>query len=147
MGSLAALTLASCAGGTSVATKSPTPITGGLSQGLIAYVGDQGVGVLDPATGKATILAPLPGGGAFRIAGPVWGPAPGVAYPVLYFTLHDDRTAATLGFGGAPIEGPTHLSQLVPLEPQAISCSPDRRPKQVAILAFEQRDVAAIVLL
>jgi hypothetical protein len=60
---------------------------------LIAYVGDQGVGVLDPATGKATILAPLPGGGAFRIAGPVWGPAPGVAYPVLYFTLHDDRTA------------------------------------------------------
>jgi len=93
VGSLAALTLASCAGGTSVATKSPTPITGGLSQGLIAYVGDQGVGVLDPATGKATILAPLPGGGAFRIAGPVWGPAPGVAYPVLYFTLHDDRTA------------------------------------------------------
>jgi hypothetical protein len=76
-----------------VAAKSPPPITGGLSQGLIAYVADQGVGVLDPATGKSTIVAPVPGGGAFRIAGPVWGPAPGVAYPVLYFTLHDDRPA------------------------------------------------------
>ncbi len=73
--------------------KSPSPITGGLSQGLIGYVADQGVGVLDPATGKSTILAPLPGGGAFRIAGPVWGPAPGVSHPVLYFTLHDDRPA------------------------------------------------------
>ena len=73
--------------------KPPSPITGGLTQGLIGYVADQGVGVLDPATGKSTVLAPLPGGGAFRIAGPVWGPAPGVAYPVLYFTLHDDRPA------------------------------------------------------
>jgi len=72
---------------------SPTPITGGLSQGLIAYVADQGVGVLDPATGKSTILAPLPGGAAFRVAGPVWGPAPGLTYPVLYFTVHDDRPA------------------------------------------------------
>ena len=68
-------------------------MTGGLTQGLIGYVADQGVGVLDPATGKSTILAPLPGGGAFRVAGPVWGPAPGVAYPVLYFTIHDDRPA------------------------------------------------------
>jgi hypothetical protein len=72
---------------------SPTPITGGLTQGLIAYVADQGVGVVDPATGKATVLAPLPGAGAFRVAGPVWGPAPGVAHPVIYFTVHDDRTA------------------------------------------------------
>jgi hypothetical protein len=93
LGSLVALVLASCGGGGPPATKSPSPITGGLSQGLIAYVADQGVGVLDPATGKSTILAPVPGGGAFRIAGPVWGPAPGVAYPVLYFTLHDDRPA------------------------------------------------------
>ncbi len=72
---------------------SSTPITGGLTQGLIAYVADQGVGVLDPATGKSTILAPLPGGGAFRVGGPVWGPAPGIAHPVLYFTVHDDRPA------------------------------------------------------
>jgi hypothetical protein len=93
LGSFLAIAIAACGGGTPVAVKSPTPITGGLTQGLIGYVADQGVGVLDPATGKSTILAPLPGGGAFRVAGPVWGPAPGVAYPVLYFTLHDDRPA------------------------------------------------------
>ena len=72
---------------------SPSPLTGGLAQGLIGYVADQGVGVLDPATGKSTIVAPMPSGAAFRVAGPVWGPAPGVAYPVLYFTIHDDRAA------------------------------------------------------
>ena len=73
--------------------KSPTPVTGGFGQGLIGYVADQGVGVLDPATGKSTIVAPLPAGAAFRVAGLVWGPAPGLAYPVLYFTVHDDRPA------------------------------------------------------
>lgn len=73
--------------------RSPSPLTGGLTQGLIGYVADQGVGVLDPATGKSTILAPMPAGAAFRVAGPVWGPAPGLAYPVLYFTIHDDRPA------------------------------------------------------
>lgn len=72
---------------------SATPVTRGLTQGLIAYAGDQGVGVLDPATGKSTILALLPGGGAFRVAGPVWGPAAGFTHPVLYFTIHDDRPA------------------------------------------------------
>ncbi|MGA7911262.1 MAG: hypothetical protein WCC30_06910, partial [Candidatus Dormiibacterota bacterium] len=82
-----------CGGGTPAVVRSPTPLTGGLTQGLIAYVVDQGVGVLDPATGKATIVAPLPAGGAFRVAGPVWGPAPGVSYPVIYFTIHDDRPA------------------------------------------------------
>ncbi len=76
-----------------VAVSSPSPLTGGLTQGLIGYVTDQGVGVLDPATGKSTIVAPMPAGGAFRVAGPVWGPAPGIAYPVLYFTIHDDRPA------------------------------------------------------
>src|SRR5258708_478220 len=34
-----------------------------------------------------------PAGAAFRVAGPVWGSAPGVAYPVVYFTIHDDRPA------------------------------------------------------
>jgi hypothetical protein len=87
-----AITLSSCAGG-NAAVHSPTPITGGLTQGLIAYVADQGVGVVDPVTGKATVLAPLPGGGAFRVAGPVWAPAPGVTHPVIYFTVHDDRPA------------------------------------------------------
>ncbi len=82
-----------CGGGSPGVVRSPTPLTGGLTQGLIAYVVDQGVGVLDPATGKSTIVAPLPAGGAFRVAGPVWGPAPGVSYPVIYFTIHDDRPA------------------------------------------------------
>jgi hypothetical protein len=89
-----AIAIAACGGGGgTVAIKSPSAITGGFTQGLIGYVADQGVGVLDPATGKSTLLAPLPAGAAFRVAGPVWGPAPDVAYPVLYFTIHDDRPA------------------------------------------------------
>jgi len=58
---------------------------------LIAYVAGAGVGVLDPVSGKSTIVAPLPPG-AFRVAGPVWATAPDVAYPVIYIALHDDRT-------------------------------------------------------
>ena len=71
--------------------RSPSPVEGGLAQGLIAYVADAGVGVLDPATGKSAIVAPVPPG-AFRVMGPVWGPAPNVDHPVIYFTVHDDRT-------------------------------------------------------
>jgi hypothetical protein len=93
LGSALAIAIASCGGGSVVVTSSPSPLTGGLAQGLIGYVADQGVGVLDPATGKSTLLAPVPAGGAFRVTGPAWGPAPGVPYPVLYFTIHDDRPA------------------------------------------------------
>jgi hypothetical protein len=64
---------------------------GSLDAGLIAFAGDQGIGVVDPSTGKIVIVAPLPGGGAFRAAGPVWASSPDVSYPVLYFTIHDDR--------------------------------------------------------
>src|SRR6267378_1062493 len=89
----AALLVAGCTRTSSAPpVQSPSPLTGGLTQGLIAYVADQGVGVLDPATGKATIVAPL-APGIFRVAGPVWAPAPDVNHPVLYFTLHDDRPA------------------------------------------------------
>jgi hypothetical protein len=88
-----AIAAAACGGGGTVAVQSPSALTGGLTNGLIGYVTDKGVGVLDPATGQPTILAPLPAGGAFRASGPVWGPAPGVAYPVLYFSIHDDRPA------------------------------------------------------
>src|SRR5260370_25746792 len=81
------------AGGSSAAggppARTPSPLTGGLTKGLIAYAADQGIGVLDPASGKPTIVAPMPPG-AFRVAGPVWGPAPDVNHPVIYFTLHDD---------------------------------------------------------
>jgi len=86
--------VASCAGdGTPVAEVTPSPVEGALGQGLIAYVAANGLGVLDPATGKNTVVSPLPAGGAFRISGPVWAPAPGLSYPVLYFTIHDDRPA------------------------------------------------------
>ena len=95
-----AILIASCSSGGPAAVKSPSPLTGGLTQGLIGYMGDQGVGVVDPATGKSTILAPLPPGAPFRVAGPVWGPAPGLAYPVLYFTVHDDRPAERLRSAG-----------------------------------------------
>lgn len=88
----AALLIAACASGPTPHPTTPTPLTGGLTSGLLAYVSDQGVGVLDPASGKSTIVAPMPAG-AFRVAGPVWGPAPNVDHPVLYFTIHDDRPA------------------------------------------------------
>jgi hypothetical protein len=78
---------------------SPSPLTGGLAKGLIAYVADQGVGVLDPSTGKSTIVAPLPPG-AFRVAGPVWAAQPKLDHPVLYFTIHDDRPAETRNTSG-----------------------------------------------
>jgi hypothetical protein len=94
IGFMLAIALTACSGGGSAGVSSASRLTvGGLTQGLIGYVADQGVGVLDPATGKSTIIAPMPPGAAFRVAGPVWGPAPGVPYPVLYFTIHDDRTA------------------------------------------------------
>ena len=32
-----------------------------------------------------------------------------------HLSIHDDKTAEKLGFSGAPIEGPTHFSQFVPL--------------------------------
>ena len=32
-----------------------------------------------------------------------------------HLSIHDDATAEKLGFSGAPIEGPTHFSQFVPL--------------------------------
>jgi hypothetical protein len=94
MSAIAAGLLLTACSSSSVASvqHSPSPVTGGLSRGLIAYVADAGVGVLDPATGKSTIVAPLPPG-AFRVAGPVWGPAPNVNHPVIYFTVHDDRPA------------------------------------------------------
>jgi hypothetical protein len=92
---LALILATACGGGTPTigGVHSQSPVQGALVRGLIAYLGDQGVGVLDPATGKSVLVAPLPAGGAFKASGPVWAPAPGVPYPVLYFTIHDDRPA------------------------------------------------------
>jgi len=91
---LALLVATACGGGSvPTAAHTPTPVEGALSGGLIAYLGSGGVGVLDRATGKSTLVTPLPAGGAFRASGPVWAPAPGLPYPVLYFTIHDDRPA------------------------------------------------------
>jgi hypothetical protein len=90
----AALLAAACSGTPAAAVQhSPSPVTGGLTNGLVAYIADGsgGVGVLDPSTGKFKLVAPFTRG-LFRILGPVWGPAPGVDHPVIYFTLHDDRT-------------------------------------------------------
>src|SRR5438270_7397403 len=86
-----ALLLASCGGSSSAVTPTPSPRAGGLPAGLIAYASSKGISVIDPLTDTTAVIAPLPGGGAFRVAGPVWGPAPDVAYPVIYFAIHDDR--------------------------------------------------------
>jgi len=90
---LAVAIFATACSGTPAASvqHSPTPVTGGLAKGLIAYAADTGVGVMDPSTGAAKIVAAFPRA-FFRIQGPVWGPAPGADHPVIYFTLHDDRT-------------------------------------------------------
>ena len=88
---LAALLLAACSGAAAPSAHSPSPSGAGAPGGLIAYGADQGIGVLDPATGKSTIVAPLQPG-EFRVGGPVWAPAAGLQHPVIYFTLHDDRT-------------------------------------------------------
>ncbi|HSS60518.1 MAG TPA: hypothetical protein VLK30_03560 [Candidatus Limnocylindrales bacterium] len=98
----AVLLVAACSGRASAPppARSPTPLVGGLTGGLIAYASDQGIGVLDPSSGKSTIVAPIPAG-AFRVAGPVWAPAPNVSHPVLYFTIHDDRPAETRTSPGA----------------------------------------------
>lgn len=91
----AALVLITACNGGSTSSKvvSPARVQASLTGGLIAYVADQGIGVLDPITGKSMLLSPLPAGGAFRVAGPVWGTAPGVGYPVIYVAIHDDRSA------------------------------------------------------
>jgi hypothetical protein len=83
-----------CQSGAPTGNSASAPrIAGSLDSGLIAFIGDQGVGVIDPSNGKLSIVSPLPGGGAFRAVGPVWAGAPDVGYPVLYFTIHDDRPA------------------------------------------------------
>jgi len=94
LGPILALILATaCSGGAPAGVHAPSVVPGALVNGLIAYLGDQGVGVIDPTTGKSVLVAPLPAGGAFKASGPVWAPAPGLQYPVLYFTIHDDRPA------------------------------------------------------
>jgi hypothetical protein len=91
---MALILVSACNGGGPPATvHPPSPVQGALTGGLIAYLGDQGIGVLDPTTGKSMLVAPLPAAGAFKASGPVWAPAPGLSYPVLYFTIHDDRPA------------------------------------------------------
>ena len=90
----AVLLVAACSGSIARSPASGTRIAGGIPQGLIAYAADAGIGVVDPATGKATIVAPMQPG-TFRVAGPVWAPAPTVDHPVVYFTVHDDRPAET----------------------------------------------------
>ena len=84
---LAACTSSSTRGGAASAVRTAASAT----QGLLAFASDHGVGVLDPATGKSTMVAPMTPG-TFRVSGPVWAPARGLAYPVIYFTVHDDRT-------------------------------------------------------
>ncbi len=84
------LLLSGCAGSTT-GTPTPSSPASGTNGGLIAYASATSISVVDPATDKAAIIAPLPAGAAFRVGGPAWGPAPGLSYPVIYFTIHDDR--------------------------------------------------------
>src|SRR5436309_16123338 len=78
----AVLLLTACSSTPASPVHSPSPFTGGMTEGLIAYVADQGVGVLDPFTGKCVIVAalqPWP----FCVAGPVGAPALGGSHRLL----------------------------------------------------------------
>src|SRR5579864_1041803 len=86
----AALLFSACGGSKAPQAHSPSPTGAGAAGGLIAYAADPGIGVLDPTTGKSVVVAPLQPG-EFRVGGPVWAPASGLPYPVIYFTVHDDR--------------------------------------------------------
>lgn len=52
-----------------------------------------------------------------RLTGPLRAPAQMLAHQEYagHASVHDDETAAELGLAGAPIEGPTHFSQIDPL--------------------------------
>ena len=51
------------------------------------------------------------------LSGPFRAPKQMLATQVYdgHVAIHDDNMAKDLGFSGAPIEGPTHFSQFVPL--------------------------------
>jgi hypothetical protein len=93
----AVLLLASCTAGTTTAHPShpAAGVPGGLTGGLIGFRSSQGIGVLDPASGKSMIVVPLAATPYFRVIGPVWGPAASGRGEALYFTLHDLRTPET----------------------------------------------------
>jgi hypothetical protein len=112
---LAALILlaASCGGGsgTPVAVQSPSPVEGALTQGLIAYVASTGVGVLDPATGKATVVALS--AGALPVFGATAGhPLQASTYPVL-------SRSKTIGGREPEIEWRRAIRLVVPSRPFA----------------------------
>ncbi|HEX2647995.1 MAG TPA: hypothetical protein VHO95_12280, partial [Candidatus Dormibacteraeota bacterium] len=87
---VAFLVCACMGGGSGANSRASSSRVASAAQGLIAFAADQGIGVLDPASGKSMIVAPMQAG-TFRVAGPVWGPAPDADHPVVYFTVHDDR--------------------------------------------------------
>src|SRR5207237_8648806 len=76
----AVLLLLACSSTPASPVHSPSPFTGGMTEGLIAYVADQGVGVLDPTTGKAVIVAPLQPA-TDRVARPARASAPRANHP------------------------------------------------------------------
>jgi len=95
-----AIVVAACASGSTSLASPPAspPLPNALKSGLIGYASAQGVGVLDPGTGKTLLVAPMTG--QLHVSGPVWGPAPRKRYPVLYFAVHDDRPVDTRGAAG-----------------------------------------------
>ena len=88
---------------TSPATSAHPPIsapgTPGAPNGLLTFVDNNGIEVADPVSGSVRLVVPIPspalgspsGGspaGSYLVNGPVWGTAPGISHPVIYFVLH-----------------------------------------------------------
>jgi hypothetical protein len=65
----------------------------------------------------ATPITSEPAGGGATLVGPYRSPAQMLEDQEVdgHASVHDDATAASLGLAGAPIEAPTHFSQLDPL--------------------------------
>jgi len=64
-----------------------------------------------------TVITRDSGPSGERLVGPLRAPAQMLAEQEYagHTSVHDDETAAKLGLAGAPIEGPTHFSQIDPL--------------------------------
>ncbi len=80
-------------GSTSTSTSTSASAAGSPS-GLLAFLDRQGIEVADPLSGQVRLVVPIPSPvlgksaeGSYMVNGPVWGAAPGVAHPVIYFAL------------------------------------------------------------
>lgn len=84
---------------TSIGSGPSAQATAGSPDGLVTFLDRGGIEVADPVSGTVRLVVPLPSPvlgnsttGTYMVNGPVWGSAPGIAHPVIYFVLHGLNT-------------------------------------------------------